>query len=40
MASFFAFKVGFSERKKGSLKIYDNGVKLLLYSFGMMFEGV
>jgi hypothetical protein len=28
------------QREKGSLKKYDNGVELLLYSFRMMFEGV
>jgi len=31
---------GLFRAKKGSLKKYDNGVELLLYSFRMMFEGV
>lgn len=39
MASFFVLLEELLSEKKGSLKKYDNGVELLLYSFRMMFEG-
>jgi hypothetical protein len=40
MASFFVLFEELLSEKKCSLKKYDNGVELLLYSFRMMFEGV